>query len=203
MVLAASGAATASAQADDPPAEADSAAADAADAAENETRARQLFADARDAYSAGRYAEAVAGFEQALELSGMGALYYNIGLAHDRLRHDQEAVEAYGHYLEETPDTGKRAEVEARIAAIERSLEQNRVEAEELAAARERAERTPETIIVREEEESSNLGLWLGIGGGIVALAVVGIILAVVLGGQGASYEQSDFGSVTFALGSQ
>lgn len=169
---------------------------------DDDARARALFAEAREAYSSGDYQAAVTGFEEALELSGMGALYYNIGLAHDRLRHDEEAVAAYRHYLEEVPEADKRAEVEARIAAIEGALEEDRAEAAELAAARERAERTPETIVVREEaEESSNLGLWLGIGGGVLALAVVGIILAVVLGGQGADYENSDFGSVTFALG--
>ncbi|MCS6797420.1 MAG: hypothetical protein NZ898_02625 [Myxococcota bacterium] len=138
---------------------------------EADAEARRAFVEGRDAYAAGRYELALERFQRAYELSGRAALLYNIGLAHDRLRHDREALEAYRRFLEAEPDSAVRAEVEARVRVLERELErEQRIEA--------RLRQQPAAV----SSEPSSHGLlsspwfWAAVGvlvaGGAVALTV-------------------------------
>lgn len=177
---------------------------------ERDEQGRQLFLAGATAYEGGRYDVALANFEAAHELTGRAALLYNVALAHDRLRHDADALAAYRGYLEALPDNPHRAQVEARIEALERveseraarqaELEQERAAAAEREAREAELERelAAAQTEVREEKKSK---WWIGVVVGAVVLAAVGVGLAVALSGGGPEYEQSDFGGVTFTLG--
>lgn len=95
---------------------------DAASDGGRDDEARSLFEAGRTAFAAGRFESALARFREAYELSGRAALLYNIGTAADRLRRDAEALEAFRAYVAAEPDAENRAEVESRIAVLERAI---------------------------------------------------------------------------------
>jgi hypothetical protein len=99
--------------------------------------ARALFEAGRVAFDHGRFEDALGHFRRAHELSGRPQLLYNIGAAADKLRLDEVALEAFRGYLTSVPSARNRAEVEARIAVLERTVARQR----ELAAAAETAPR--------------------------------------------------------------
>lgn len=86
-----------------------------------DVEAHALFEAGRTAFAAGRFADALGHFQRAYDLSHRGALLYNIGQCHDRLRHDAEALTAFQGYLAAEPQAEQRAEVEARIAILEQA----------------------------------------------------------------------------------
>lgn len=86
--------------------------------------ARLTFESAREAFVNGDYENALARFRQAFELSQRPGLLYNIAQSLDRLRRDEETVEALQAYLEAAPDAPNRPEVEARIRVLQRALEE-------------------------------------------------------------------------------
>jgi tetratricopeptide (TPR) repeat protein len=80
-----------------------------------DSEAKALFAAGREAFDAGRYDAALARWQEAYDLSKRPALQYNLGLVHDRLRHDDQALAAFRAYLAQVPDAENREEVEGRI----------------------------------------------------------------------------------------
>lgn len=80
--------------------------------------ARAAFKDGRIAFDRGRYAEALERFEHAYALSGKSELLYNIGIAADRIREDERALEAFEQYLKETPSSSQREQVRMRVVAL-------------------------------------------------------------------------------------
>jgi len=60
------------------------------------------------------------------ELSQRPGLLHNIGTTADRLRRDDEALEAFRAYLEAVPDAPYRASVEARITVLQRAIDERR-----------------------------------------------------------------------------
>ena len=95
--------------------------APAIDKADDE-EARELFQIGKDAFDEGRFERALKYFKDAYELSHRAALLSNIGTALDRLRRDQEALDAYRKYLEQVPEAPNRRLVEERIRIIEAAL---------------------------------------------------------------------------------
>lgn len=177
---------------------------------ERDEQGRQLFLAGATAYEGGRYDVALANFQAAYELTSRGALLYNVALAHDRLRHDGEALTAYRSYLVEVPDNPHRVQVEARIEALER------VEAEraEQAAALERERQAAAEREAREAElerelaqartevsEEKKSRWWIGLVVGAVVAIGVGVGLGIALSDDGPQYDDGDFGGVTFTLG--
>lgn len=135
------------------------AAAQAADAAAD-AEARARFEAGRAAMAAGRIEDALTDFRRAYELSHRPELLYNVAIAADRLRRDEEALSAFERYLAEMPpDVENRAAVESRIAVLRETIAEE--EAEEAAAPAERG--------------LSAAGIALAITGGV--LAVGGAIL--------------------------
>jgi tetratricopeptide (TPR) repeat protein len=84
--------------------------------------ARSLFEAGSVAFEEGRFENAMSYFRQAHSLSHRPALLYNIAMTADRLRHDEEALEAYRAYLEAVPDAPQRASVVARIDILEQAI---------------------------------------------------------------------------------
>jgi tetratricopeptide (TPR) repeat protein len=81
-------------------------------------RAKAAFGQATSDFAAGRYREALLGFEQAARLLPSAELWFNIGRAREELGQLEGAVEAYRHYLRDSVDAPDRAEVEARIRRL-------------------------------------------------------------------------------------
>jgi hypothetical protein len=86
--------------------------------AAHDEEARARFSAARLAYADGRFDDALEDFTRAYALSGRPALLFNIASAADRLRRDQEALEAYEGYLEQVPDVDNRRFIESRITLL-------------------------------------------------------------------------------------
>jgi Flp pilus assembly protein TadD len=133
----------------------------------SDAQARVLFDEGRAAFEAGRYEDAERAFRHAHELSPRPELLYNLALALDRLRRDEETLTAFRAYIEADPTSPHRPSVEARIAALERVV-----------AARAREE---------EERDSGSLWwLWAGLGAFAVGAAIVIAIVAT----SGDDFEQ-------------
>ncbi len=88
--------------------------------------ARLTFESAREAFVAGDYETALARFRQAYQLSARPGLLYNIAQTLDRLRRDEETLQALRDYLSAAPDAPNRSEVEARIRVLERAIAERR-----------------------------------------------------------------------------
>lgn len=80
--------------------------------------ARVAFESGDLAFSEGRYEDAFDDFTRAYDLSHRPELLYNIGLAADRLRRDEEAIEAFEAYLAALPEATNHAEVQRRLRAL-------------------------------------------------------------------------------------
>lgn len=168
--------------------------------------ARGLFQAGKAAFEAGNYVDALSFFEQAHARSGRPELLFNVGQAADRLRQDEKTLEAFRAYLAQLPEAANRVEVEARIAAIERSVAERK---SALAASptapvitaptpAQTAEQAP-TAATQDDPAftgSDSAGgrpvtkqwwFWTGIGAVVVGGAAVA--LAVALGGEEAERE--------------
>jgi tetratricopeptide (TPR) repeat protein len=89
--------------------------------------ARLAFKQGRAAFEQGRYAEALDRFEHAYALSQRSELLFNIGLAADRIRHDERALEAFEEYLKDAPDSAHREQVQMRVIALREAMARHKV----------------------------------------------------------------------------
>jgi len=78
-----------------------------------------LFEQGRQAHDAGQYEQAADAFRRAREAGGPVSLLYNEALCLDHLGRYDEALTAYQSYLAASPAAANRAEVEARISALQ------------------------------------------------------------------------------------
>ncbi len=90
--------------------------------APDDAAGRAYFERGREAFEAADYESALVYFRHAYRLSRRGELQYNIGVTADRLQREEEALEAFQHYLEETEDPSRAAEARERIQVLERSI---------------------------------------------------------------------------------
>ncbi len=88
--------------------------------------ARQVYLAGVAAYDAGRYEAALEYFSRAYALTGRPLLLFNIGSVTERLRRDDESLEAYEAYLDAIPDAPNRAFVESRIMFLREQLSERR-----------------------------------------------------------------------------
>lgn len=94
--------------------------------ARDDAAGREYFERGRVAFNNAEYESALVYFRHAHRLSGRGELQYNIGVAADRLQREEEALEAFQRYLEETAQPTREEEVLERIEALERSIAQRK-----------------------------------------------------------------------------
>lgn len=173
--------------------------ADAGDAPpSNDEIGRAEFLRGRHAYDAGDYATALDAFQRALELTQRPTLHYNVGLAHDRLRHDEQALQSYRLFLELVPEAPERAQVEGRVSALEAAERRRQEEADR--RREEELARQAELERLRREREEEGGGLWwIGVVAGAVAAAAVVTTVVLVTRDDG-GVPQGDFGPATQAL---
>lgn len=143
--------------------------------------ARALFEAGRVAFEANRYADALGHFQRAFDLSRRFQLQYNLGLAYDRLRRDEEAVQAFEAYL--TGDsTGDRAdEVRARVQAIKASIAARAAPVPVAAPAKVVVKAEPAAPAVDTDRSAlRKRRIWIAVGS-VLAVAVgvtVGVVVA-------------------------
>jgi tetratricopeptide (TPR) repeat protein len=149
---------------------------------------RLLFEAGSRAFNDARYDVALERFREAYEMSHRPVLLFNIGTAADRLRKDAEALEAFVAYLAAVPDAPNRRDVEARITALRRAVEERA--ALETQARANAAATTP--VNPGGDSAAGPAGLrsapgetarpawagWLALGG--VAVAVAGVVPAAM-----------------------
>ncbi len=85
-------------------------------------RARELYQSAAALYAEGKYAQALARFEETLAVRPHPSIHYNLGRCHEQLGDLPQALRSYRTYLSMSPDAKDRDSVIESIAGIERTL---------------------------------------------------------------------------------
>lgn len=93
------------------------------DNASLDAEARGIFLAGKAAYGDARYEDALRHFKRAYELSKRPVLLFNIGQAADKLRRDQEALDAFEGYLEQVPNGEGKREAESRVRVLEQVIQ--------------------------------------------------------------------------------
>jgi tetratricopeptide (TPR) repeat protein len=95
---------------------------------------RDHYDKAARAYAVQKFGEAVEEYQKTYEISGDPAMLFNVAQAYRLNGQPQEAVFYYRRYLERSPLAPNRADVEQKIADLEKTLETTRKAAPETAA---------------------------------------------------------------------
>lgn len=104
------------------------AAAPADDDAAATARAKTLFTNGQKLYKAGKYADAIAKFEEAFKVKSHPVIYFNIGKCWEQLGDSAKALRNYRDYLRLSPDASDRQQVSDSIANLERRLREKGVQ---------------------------------------------------------------------------
>jgi tetratricopeptide (TPR) repeat protein len=151
-------------------------------------KARKLFQAGRLAYREGQFDTAVENFRAAYELSPRAGLLFNLGMAAERARRDQEALQAYESYLKQEPEAHNRSYVESRIEFLREVLADDEAAAEGAADGTAEAGETrpgpaaavaPDPAADSEGDGGSLLSRWWfwgAIGVGVAALTTTVIV---------------------------
>ena len=161
-----------------------------------EATAREQFEAGRTAYDGGDFEAALGHFEAAYQQSGRPRLLYNIGLAADRLRHDERALEAFRAYLASVPDAENRVEVENRIRALAPVVAEEAAAAqaaEQAAPASAQQAPPPEQAAQPRAESEPDHDSALPLGPIVVAGAGVALIGASVVFGLAAKSSEDEY----------
>lgn len=143
------------------------------DGAPTDEEARGLFLAGRAAFEQGQLERALEHFLRAYELSERPTLLFNIGNTHDRLRHDDEAIDYLTRYLEAIPEAENAPFVRSRIEVLRENVAARAREEEAQAAERARLEAAVGAV----DATASDAGIALMIGGGAGLLVSIGPIV--------------------------
>jgi tetratricopeptide (TPR) repeat protein len=94
--------------------------------ADDSDSAREHFVKGTRAYELGLYDEAIAEYMAAYKIKDDPAFLFNLGQAHRLAKHPAEALRFYKTYLAKLPKAPNRAEVEAKIADMNRLVEEQK-----------------------------------------------------------------------------
>ena len=167
--------------------------------------ARSLYQAGAIAFDQGRFENALEHFQRAYALSKRPQLLFNIGVVQDRLRHDEQALQAFEQYMQQVPDGAEAAHVRARIAVLRKTLaeraaagqappgdgapasttpQQLEPDAAQAAPAPQQATPAPSAEIVKSRTaripaKRSTLVPWLLVGAGAAVAVTGGVLLAV------------------------
>jgi len=145
----------------------------------DDAAAREYFERGRSAFEQADYEGALVYFRHAYRLSGRGELQYNIGVAADRLQREDEALEAFEHYLEETGQPEREAEVRERIDALRNSIAEREATERALEEATIRVQSPVQGAAVRDGARIPTSAL---VGASAVAAAGVAGVVAMGVG---------------------
>jgi len=124
-----------------------------ASAQSNRDQARQHFANGKRYFSQKKYRLAIGEFVTANKLAPSAVLYFNIGLAYDRIGDKRAALQSYRDYLRGVPKAVNNAQVQAKIKRLEGELRAEEA-ARKKAAAEEANRKAAEAAKRRAEEEA-------------------------------------------------
>lgn len=143
--------------------------------------ARAAFEAGQTAYEAGRFEEAATQFERSFALSQEPDILFNLANAYDRLRRDREALESYRRYLELRPDTSDRAQIEARIEVLGRTVAAPEPEPAEATPVRtaEAAPSAEPAPLLATSDHGPTVGAWTLFGAGAAAVVAAVVMLAI------------------------
>lgn len=145
--------------------------------------AKKAFAAGSRAYDDGEFTKALRYFRKAHRLTGSPDLLYNIATVSDRLRRDEEALDAYVGYLEARPRSSDREHVEGRIKVLRASIEARRQAELEAALSAKRAAAEAEAKVKRERPLTRYVGPgpgpWITIGAGSAAIVTGSVFLGL------------------------
>ncbi|MFO0681103.1 MAG: tetratricopeptide repeat protein [Sandaracinus sp.] len=132
-------------------------------------------------YEAGRLEDALVRLSRAYALSGAPELLYNLGTIHERLRHDDEALDAYEAYLEAVPASPDRAAIEARVRVLAETRAHAAVADATADAPVEVAMpvEAPSPQAIASDASSSDPAPWILTGSGLAVAAAGGALVAV------------------------
>ena len=151
------------------------------------------FEAGRVAFSRGRYESALASFQEAYELSQRPALLYNIGTTFDRLRRDQEAIEAFERFLELDPESDLAPEVQERVRILRENARPD-LTPEAVAAASGEGDAPPPTPSER-QPVTRKWWFWT-----IIGVVVVGAAVGIGVGASGGTQGPLAFDANTVTV---
>jgi len=162
-----------------------------ADPEYQEQLARERFQLGRLHYDNGEFQQAAENFEEAFRLSKRDVLWYNIHLAHRDAGNDAKAAEALRNYLTRVEAVPNRAQLEARLEALDKQVkeaegrrsadEAAKAEAQRRAEAEEAARREAQTKSPQVEEPSTmRKYLPYGLMGGGALLIAGGVVTGMM-----------------------
>jgi tetratricopeptide (TPR) repeat protein len=93
---------------------------------ERRAQARKHFNEGTRWYELGHFDEAIKEYEQAYRSVDDPVLLYNLAQAHRQAGHTNDALRLYKVYLNRAPKAPNRSEVETKIAALEKVIEDQR-----------------------------------------------------------------------------
>jgi tetratricopeptide (TPR) repeat protein len=168
---------------------------------ERDEKARQLFSAGVVAYSEGHYENALENYRLAFEMSDRPELLFNVGIAAERLRRDQEAFDAFTLYLERVPAAENRPFVEERLAVLRHALDQAQAQAAEPAPVQSAPDAALAPDTTAQNDSGGLLTKWWFWG--IVGVAAVAVTTTVVIASSGPDYQSGDVGGVVTTLVAQ
>jgi tetratricopeptide (TPR) repeat protein len=90
---------------------------------------REHYEKATKLYNLGKFTEAIAEYQAAYLVSADPVMLFNIAQCHKNAGQPDEAIRFYKNYLRNAPNAGNRANVEERIAEMERLVEERKRQA--------------------------------------------------------------------------
>ncbi|HEV8324287.1 MAG TPA: hypothetical protein VG389_21900 [Myxococcota bacterium] len=159
------------------------AAATAPDESGTPRTAREWFAKGSVHHKVGEFALAIEAYKTAYKLEPAAVYLYNVALAYGSLGNDAEALRYYQLYLADDPDSPLRADVEARMAELEKRLKAAAAPpatspATEPAVASPALTPPPPAAA---PSRHGGAGVAIGLGVGVGAVLVAGAVVTLVL----------------------
>jgi tetratricopeptide (TPR) repeat protein len=154
-------------------------------ATSNEVAAREAFERGRVFYDGGQFEEAAVAFEEAYRLSDRAALLYNLYLAHRDANDQEKAAEALRGFLTRVENIENRAQLEARLVALEQGIAREREqrtqhEARESAPAPSPVASTEAPVEPQREGRSMRFYAGIGLAGVGAALMASSLITGLL-----------------------
>jgi len=136
--------------------------------------ARAKFEAGKRAFAEGRYEDALIAFRWSYQLSARPQLQYNLGLAYDRLRRDEEALAAFKAYLTWDAKAERAVEVRARVNALEAA----RADRGPRASLADANQGVPVADLDEKQQRRRKM-IWIGAGAAsVVAITVLLVVLS-------------------------
>ncbi|MDZ4694071.1 MAG: tetratricopeptide repeat protein [Deltaproteobacteria bacterium] len=90
---------------------------------DQKTKAREHFKNARRLYDLGKYKDAIEAYQQAYLNVEDPVFLYNIAQSYRLDNQPEEAIRFYKTYLRRSPEAGNRADVEQKMAELQKEIE--------------------------------------------------------------------------------